>query len=91
MWRVLRRTLRIELARRPAGAHRPQGLAAWRDAEHPVRWAWISRQNRHREGLALTARPELAGAQIIRFTRPAMARGWLGSLPTGVHDPAGSP
>jgi hypothetical protein len=71
MWRVLRRTLRIELARRPAGAHRPQGLAAWRDAEHPVRWAWISHQDRHREGLALTARPELAGAQIIRFTRPA--------------------
>ncbi len=79
MWLVLRRTLRIELARRAAARHRPQGLAAWRDAEHPVRWAWFSHRDRHREGLVLTARPELADAQIIRFTRPAMAIRWLGN------------
>ncbi len=42
LWRVLQRTLGIELFRRPADAHRPQGLAAWRDRGHPVRWAWTS-------------------------------------------------
>ena len=35
MWRVLRRTLGIELLRRPARAHRPQGPAAWRECQHP--------------------------------------------------------
>lgn len=77
MWRVLRRTVWIELFRRPAGAHRPQALAAWRDGEHPVRWAWSSHADRHREGLALMTRPDLAGAQIRRFTYPAAARRWL--------------
>jgi hypothetical protein len=80
MWRVLRRTLRIELSRRPEGAHRPQGLAAWRDGGHPVRWAWISHRDRHREGLALSTRPELAGAQVIRLTRPIRTRQWLSLL-----------
>ncbi|HEV2373034.1 MAG TPA: AAA family ATPase [Streptosporangiaceae bacterium] len=82
LWRVLRRTLRIELARKPAGAHQPQGLAAWRDHGHPVRWAWNSHGDRHREGLALMARPDLADTQVIRFTRPAQARHWLQSRPT---------
>jgi hypothetical protein len=77
LWRVLRRTLGIELLRRPAGAHRPQGLAAWRDRGHPVLWAWISHGDRHREGLELMARPELAHTQILRFTHPATARRWL--------------
>ena len=80
MWRVLRRTLTIELLRRPVGAHRPQGLAAWRDPEHAVRWAWSSHRDRHREGLALTSRADLADAQIIRFTCPADARRWLRRL-----------
>jgi hypothetical protein len=35
MWRVLRRTLGIELLRRPARARRPQGPAAWRECQHP--------------------------------------------------------
>lgn len=69
---VLRRTLRIELSRRPAGAHRPQGLAAWRDRGQPVRWAWTSHRDRHREGLDLMARPDLADAQILRLP----ARPW---------------
>ena len=80
MCRVLRRTLTIELLRRPSGAHRPQGLAAWRDSEHAVRWAWTSHHDRHQEGLALTEREDLAGSAIIRFTRPAAARSWLRRL-----------
>ena len=80
MWRVLRRTAGLELFRRPAGAHRPQGLAAWRDGGHPVRWAWSSHRDRHREGLALMARADLPGTAIIRFTRPAAARRWLRQL-----------
>ena len=77
LWRVLRRTARVEVLRRQAGAHRPQGLPALRDPEHPLRWAWASHADRHREGLALMARPGLAQTQILRFTCPAMARRWL--------------
>jgi hypothetical protein len=77
LWRVLRRTARVEVLRRPAGAHRPQGVSALRDPEHPIRWTWTSHADRHREGLALMARPGLAQPQILRFTRPGMARRWL--------------
>jgi hypothetical protein len=77
MWRVLRRTVAVEAGRRPAGTHRPLGLAAWRDPGHPVRWAWFSHRDRHAEGLALRSRPDLARARVIRFTRPAAARRWL--------------
>ncbi len=77
LWRVLRRTARVEVLRRPVGAHRPQGLSALRDPEHPIRWAWTSHADRHREGLELMARPGLAQTQILRFTRPGMARRWL--------------
>ena len=80
MWRVLRRTLAVELLRRPAGAHRPAGLAAWWDKEQAVRWAWSSHADRHREGLELAGRADLAHAQIIRFTRAADARCWLRGL-----------
>ncbi len=55
------------------------------------RWAWISHRDRHWEGLALMARQELADAQIIRFTRPAMVSRWLAALPACVHDPAIEP
>lgn len=75
LWRVLRRTATIEMLRRPAGAHRPQGLAALRDREHPLRWAWTSHTDRHLEGLALMAQP--GPAEILRFTRPAMVRRWF--------------
>jgi hypothetical protein len=44
------------------------------------RWAWISHRDRHREGLALSTRPELAGAQVIRLTRPIRTRQWLSLL-----------
>jgi len=75
LWRVLRRTATIELLHHQAGAHRPQGLAAFRDREHALRWAWTSHADRHREGLALMAQP--GTAEILRFTRPAMVRRWL--------------
>lgn len=77
LWRVLWRTALVEVLRRPAGAHRPQGLSALRDPEHLIRWAWTSHADRHREGLALMGRPGLAQAQVLRFTRPTMARRWL--------------
>ena len=80
LWRVLWRTAKVDVLGRPAGAHRPQGLAALRDPEHPIRWAWTSHADRHREGLALMARPGLAQTQILRFTRPGMARRWLRQL-----------
>lgn len=81
LWRVLRRTLRVELTRRPAGAHRPQGLAAFRDQGHPVRWAWTSHASRHREGLSLMDSPGLAGTRLLRLTRPIQTRRWLRRMP----------
>jgi hypothetical protein len=78
LWRALGRTASIELLRRHAGAHRPQGLAALRDREHALRWAWTSHAGRHREGLALMG--DRGQAQILRFTRPAMAGQWLGQI-----------
>jgi len=78
LWRVLRRTVRIELLRRPAGAHRPQGLSALRDGDHALRWAWTSHADRHREGLALMARP--GRAEVLRFTRPSVMRRWLSQI-----------
>jgi len=76
VWRVLRRrTASIEVLRRQAGAHRPQGLSVLRDREHALRWAWTSHADRHREGLALMAQP--GQAEVLRFTRPGMARRWL--------------
>lgn len=80
MWRVLRRTLRVELFRRSDGAHRPSGLDVWRADEHPLRWAWTSHQARRREGLALITRPDLADSDIIHFTRPVHARRWMSQL-----------
>ena len=77
LWRVLRRTASVELLRRRAGAHQRQGLSSLRDPEHALRWAWTSHRDRHREGLELMARPAMAHAQILRFTRPATARRWL--------------
>ncbi|MFG1906799.1 hypothetical protein [Kribbella sp. NPDC048928] len=80
MWRVLRRTVCVELFRRPVGAHQPGGLGAWRDSEHPLRWAWASHETRRQEGLALIARPDLSDGDVIHFTRPAQARRWMGQL-----------
>jgi len=77
LWRVLRRTLRIELTRRPAGAHRPRGLGGFIDPDHPVRWAWTSHARRHREGLSLMDDPGLAGTRVLRLTRPVQARRWV--------------
>ena len=89
MWRVLRRTLAVEVLRQRVGAHQPQGLAAWRDGEHPVRWAWSSYRDRHVEGLALMSRGDLAHAEIIRFRRPAAARRWLRQLLLEDHHAVG--
>ena len=80
LWRVLWRTAKVEVRHRPAGTHRPQGLSALRDPEHPIRWAWTSHADRHREGLALMARPGLTQIQILRCTWPGMARRWLRQL-----------
>lgn len=81
LWRVLRRTLRIELTRLLAGAHRPQGLAALSDPGHPVRWAWTSHAARRREGVSLMDCPDLAGTCLLRLTRPVQARRWLRRMP----------
>jgi hypothetical protein len=67
---VLWRTVRVEVLRHRVGAHRPHGLPTSRNREHPLRYAWTSHADRHREGLALMAQPDLAHTQALRFTHP---------------------
>jgi hypothetical protein len=79
LWRALRRTVMVELTGRPYGAHRPQGLRALRDPEHPLRWAWASHQARHHEGVALAARLEKTH-RVVDVRTPADAAKWLRSV-----------
>ncbi|MGH9223922.1 MAG: hypothetical protein ACRD2W_09115 [Acidimicrobiales bacterium] len=75
---VLMRTARVELTRRPVGAHEPQGLRGLLDREHPVRWAWTSHATRHIEGEALAA--EQSGSRkIVIFRKNAAAETFLRS------------
>jgi len=80
VWRALRRTVRIELTRRPAGAHEPGGSAIWRDPQHPLRWAWTSHQARRQEGRTLRTRPDLPNIEFLHLTRPSQATRWLHRL-----------
>lgn len=81
MWRVARRTIRIEFLRRPQGAHRPAGIGPLlRNPEHPLRWAWTSYAERSREAKNVGDRPELAGALVLRFAKPKAAHAWLATL-----------
>ncbi|WP_145804725.1 hypothetical protein [Kribbella amoyensis] len=77
MWRVLKRTLAVELLRRPSGAHHPNPAALWRDETHPLRWAWTSHQARHQEAQALTTRTDLPTTEVVHFTHPHQAARWL--------------
>lgn len=79
LWRVLRRTLRIELMRRAEGAHSPQGLKAFRDPQHPLRWAVISHRARHREVLELCERLGQSH-NVVRLRSPGEAFRWLESV-----------
>ena len=79
LWRVLRRTLAVELTRRPFGAHHPQGLRGLRDPGHPLRWAWTSHRARHIEGAALAARLERTH-HVVHLRTSAEAANWLRSV-----------
>lgn len=79
LWRALRRTVMVELTRRPDGAHHPQGPRTLRDPEHPLRWAWTSHHARHLEGAALAVRLGKTH-RIVRLRTCEEAATWLRSV-----------
>ena len=78
MRRVLARSLRLWLTRRPDGAHGSSDPPwRWWAPAHPVGWAASTHAARHAEIAALFARPELAHARRLRFSSPRQAAAWL--------------
>jgi energy-coupling factor transporter ATP-binding protein EcfA2 len=79
--RILGRSLRLWLTRRPEGAHTSASPPwRWWAPTHPVRWAAATHAARHAEIDALFERPELADLRRLRFTSPRQAATWLASL-----------
>jgi energy-coupling factor transporter ATP-binding protein EcfA2 len=79
--RVLARSARLWLTRRPDGAHTSTDPPwRWWAPHHPVGWAARTHAARQAEIAELLARPELAHARRLRFTSPRQAAVWLVSL-----------
>jgi hypothetical protein len=79
--RVLARSLRLWLTRRPDGAHHPAPPWRWWTPTHPVGWAAVTHAARRAEMADLFADPALAHARRLRFTTPRQANAWLAGLP----------
>lgn len=81
VWRrVVARSLRLWLTRRPDGAHTASPPWRWWTPTHPVGWSVRTHAARHEEIAALLARPEVAHMQRFPFTSPRQAATWLTSL-----------
>jgi hypothetical protein len=81
MRRVLARSLRLWLTRRPDGAHGSSDPPwRWWAPTHPVGWAASTHAARHAEIAVLFARPELAHACRLRFSSPRRAAAWLAGV-----------
>jgi adenylate kinase family enzyme len=78
MHRVLRRSLRLAVTRRPVFNGNTEGFRDWLDPEHPIRWAWSTHSRVRATVLAaIGERPELA---VVRLGSPAEVRRWLAGL-----------
>jgi hypothetical protein len=89
MARVVRRTMGVESLGQTSGAHRRQGIGrAFRDAEHPVRWAWTSHRARRAE-IAGFVNSDIS-ADVKVFGAPHDAASWLSSLAPNYSGRGGS-
>ena len=78
--RVLARSVRLWVTRRPDGAHRSVPPWRWWAPTHPVGWAATTHAARHAEIVELFAHPALAHTRRLRSTSPGQASSWLHSL-----------
>jgi adenylate kinase family enzyme len=75
--RVLGRSVRLWLTRRPDGAQHSAPPWRWWTPTHPVGWAAMTHAARHREIADLFTHPALAHTRRLRFTTPRQAITWL--------------
>jgi hypothetical protein len=80
MKRVLIRSLRLSMQRRPDRTPAPMGLRDWLDPEGAPRWAWTSWQARRNEIAALPTHSDLSGTKIVQLRSPAATKRWLNTL-----------
>jgi adenylate kinase family enzyme len=76
MERVIRRTVRLAVIRlvRRGKFRRPR---SWLGRDHAVTSAWSTYHRRGREASALSTRPDLVAARIVRLSSPREAAAWL--------------
>jgi len=79
--RVLARSVRLWLTRRPDSPQRSAPPWRWWTPTHPVGWAAMTHAARHTEINDLFAHPLLAHTRRLRFTTPGQASAWLDGLP----------
>jgi hypothetical protein len=87
--RVLARSIRLWLTRRPDGAQHPAPPWRWWTPTHPVGWAAMTHAARHREIADLFAHPVLAHTRRLRFTAPHQVITWLDTLPADTPEAEG--
>lgn len=80
MLRVLRRSVVRGLRRAELWNGNREGLAAWRDPGHPVRWAWTQHAARRATTGARLRDPRWAQLQVVHLRSAREARAWLRGL-----------
>ena len=80
MQRVVRRSARLAASRMVSRSDAREPLLDWLRRNHAVTSAWSTYQRRRAAADALTHRPELASATIVRLATPADAATWLASV-----------
>jgi hypothetical protein len=89
MARVLRRSVWRGLRRSELWNGNREGLGAWRDSGHPVRWAWTQHGARRRLIGERVSDPRWSHLQVVHLTSARQARDWLRSVGYGGSGPAG--
>jgi hypothetical protein len=73
MARVIRRSIRRVITRKPLWNGNRESWRRWFDADHPIRWAWSTHAGRRVELGEETARPEYQHLDVVRLQHPREA------------------
>jgi hypothetical protein len=76
MLRVLRRSVWRGLRRTELWNGNREGLGAWKDSGHPVRWAWNEHATRRALIAARVADPRWAHLEVVHLRTAREARRW---------------